>query len=67
MMEFSFILWYIIYGDGAYENRNWLFISLKDEYFDVADDDSLMQNHEKGKKAQLILLLKIKIFYGLYQ
>ena len=40
---------------------------IKDEYFDVVDDDSLMQNHEKGKKDQLILLLKIKIFYGLYQ
>ena len=23
---------------------------IKDEYFDVVDDDSLMQNHEKGKK-----------------
>ena len=22
----------------------------KDEYFDAVDDDSLMQNHEKGKK-----------------
>ena len=22
---------------------------IKDEYFDVVDDDSLMQNHEKGK------------------
>ena len=24
---------------------------IKDEYFDVVDDDSLMQNHEKGKKV----------------
>lgn len=39
---------------------------IKDEYFDVVDDESLMQNHEKGKKDLLILLLKIKIFYGLY-
>lgn len=23
---------------------------IKDEYFDAVDDDSLMQNHEKGKK-----------------
>lgn len=29
---------------------------IKDEYFDVVDDDSLMQNHEKGKK-------KTNLFY----
>lgn len=23
---------------------------IKDEYFDVVNDDSLMQNHERGKK-----------------
>ena len=40
---------------------------IKDEYFDVVNDDSLMQNHEKGKKGPHILLLKIKIYYGLYQ
>ena len=40
---------------------------IKDEYFDVVNDDSLMQDHEKGKKDQHILLLKIKIYYGLYQ
>ena len=26
---------------------------IKDEYFDVADDDGLMQNHDKGKKANI--------------
>lgn len=40
---------------------------IKDKYFDVVNDDSLMQNHEKGKKDRLILLLKIKKFCGLYQ
>lgn len=39
---------------------------IKDEFFDVVNDDSLMSNHERGKKDQLILQLKIKIFYGLF-
>ena len=43
---------------------------IKDEYFDVVNDDSLMQNHERGKKRptyQHILPLEIKISYGLFQ
>ena len=39
---------------------------IKDEFFDFVDDENLMTNHERGKKDQLILLLKMKIFYGLY-
>ena len=38
---------------------------IKDEYFDVVDDDSLMQNHEKGKKDQLILLININSIYNI--
>lgn len=26
---------------------------IKDEYFIIVNDDSLMQNHEKGKKANI--------------
>lgn len=40
---------------------------IKDEFFDVVNDDNLMQNHERGKKDLLILLLKIKKYYGSYQ
>ena len=40
---------------------------IKDEYFDVVNDDSLMQNHKHGKKRPHILLLKMTIYYGLYQ
>lgn len=40
---------------------------IKDEFFDFVNDESLMQNHEKGKKDQLTLLSKKKIYYGLYQ
>ena len=39
---------------------------IKDEYFDVVNDENLMQNHEKGKKRQLILLSRIKIYCGLF-
>lgn len=33
---------------------------IKDEYFDVVDDDSLMQNHEKGKKRPTYFTIKDK-------
>lgn len=39
---------------------------IKDDFFDIVNDDNLMQNHEKGKKDLLILLLRIMIFYGLF-
>ena len=35
---------------------------IKDEYFDVVDDDSLMQNHEKGKKRPTYFTIKDKDF-----
>ncbi len=33
---------------------------IRDEYFDVVDDDSLMQNHEKGKKRPTYFTIKDK-------
>ena len=33
---------------------------MKDEYFDVVNDDSLMQNHEKGKKRPTYFTIKDK-------
>ena len=39
---------------------------IKDEFFDIVNDENLMTNHERGKNDRLILLLRIKIFYGLY-
>ena len=40
---------------------------IKDEYFDVVDDDSLMQNHEKGKKRPTYFTIKDKNILWLYQ
>lgn len=40
---------------------------IKDEYFNKINDKNLMQNHERGKNDQLILLLKMVKYYGLYQ
>ena len=58
----------ILYMEMMYlEIKTGYLYHIKDEYFDIVDDDSLMQNHEKGKKGQLILRLEIKVFYGLYQ
>lgn len=31
---------------------------IKDKYFDIVDDDSLMQNHEKGKKRPTYFTIK---------
>ena len=33
---------------------------IKDEYFNVVDDDSLMQNHEKCKKRPIYFIIKDK-------
>ena len=33
---------------------------IKDDYFDVVNDDSLMQNHEKGKKRPTYFTIKDK-------
>lgn len=50
------------------EIRTGYLYHLKDEYFDFVNDENLMQNHEKGKerKDQLILLSKIRRYYGLF-
>lgn len=33
---------------------------IKDEYFDIVNDDSLMQNHERGKKRPTYFTIKDK-------
>lgn len=33
---------------------------IKDDYFDIVNDDSLMQNHEKGKKRPTYFTIKEK-------
>ena len=55
-MEFSFLLWYIIYM----EVKTGYLYHIKDKYFDVVNDDSLMQNHEKGKKIPTYFTIKDK-------
>ena len=37
--------------------------NIKDEYFDIVDNDTLM----KKSRKKLIFLLMIKTFYGLYK
>lgn len=34
---------------------------IRDEYFDVVDDDSLMQSHEKGKKRPTYFTIKKRV------
>ena len=48
-------MWYIIYG-----SKNRYLYHIKDKYFDVVNDDSLMQNHEKGKKRPTYFTIKDK-------
>ena len=33
---------------------------IKDEYFDIVDDDTLMKNHERGKKRPTYFTIKDK-------
>ena len=61
----QFVLWIGALFVGA--ALGWAGNGTLNEFFDFVDDENLMTNHERGKKDQLILLLKIKIFYGLYQ
>lgn len=39
---------------------------IKDEFFDIVNDENLMTNHERGKKRPTYLQLKIMIYYGSY-
>ena len=39
---------------------------IKDEYFDVANDENLMKIMKGEREDQHILQLKIKIYYGLF-
>ena len=39
---------------------------IKDEFFEIVNDENLMANHERGKNSLHILLLKITIYYGLF-
>ena len=49
-------MWYIIYM----EVKAGYLYHIKDKYFDVVNDDSLMQNHEKGKKRPTYFTIKDK-------
>ena len=59
-MEFSFWLWYIHQGDDILEIKTGYLYHIKDECFDVVKDNSLMQNHEKGKKRPTYFTIKEK-------
>ena len=59
-MEFSFWLWYIHQGDDILEIKTGYLYHIKDEFFDVVKDNSLMQNHEKGKKRPTYFTIKEK-------
>ncbi len=39
---------------------------IKEDFFDKINDKGLMINHENGKPDLHILLLRIKIYYGLF-
>ena len=36
---------------------------IKDEYFDIVDDDTLMKNHERGKKRPTYFTIKDKSIF----
>ena len=53
-------------GVGSMKVKTGYIYHIKDEFFDIVNDEKLMTNHERGKNVLHILLLKIKIFYGLF-
>lgn len=55
------------YGGACMKIKTGYLYHIKDEYFDVVNDNSLMQNHERGKKRPTYFTIKDKNIYGLYQ
>ena len=52
MVEFSFALWYniLLEGDNTMKVQTGYLYHIKDDFFDVVNDENLMTNHEQGKK-----------------
>ena len=50
-----------LFQNDIHETHEFLH-SIKDEYFDIVDDDTLMKNHERGKKRPTYFTIK-KRFY----
>ena len=59
-MEFSFSLCYIICGVMAMEVKTGYLYHIKDKFFDIVNDENLMQNHERGKKRPTYFTIKDK-------
>ena len=62
MMEFSFALWYniLLEGDNTMKVQTGYLYHIKDDFFDVVNDENLMTNHEQGKKRPTYFTIKDK-------
>ncbi len=40
---------------------------IKDEFFDIVNDENLMTNHESGKKRPTYFTIKDKNIFGLFR
>lgn len=61
-MEFSFALWYniLLEGDNTMKVQTGYLYHIKDDFFDVVNDENLMANHEQGKKRPTYFTIKDK-------
>ncbi len=58
MMEFSFCLCYTVDGVDSMKIQTGYLYHIKDEFFDVVNDQNLMTNHEHGKKQPTYFTIK---------
>ena len=61
MMEFYFGLWYIFSERViVLEIKTGYIYHIKDDFFDIVNDENLMTNHERGKKRPTYFTIKEK-------
>ena len=63
---FLFVLIYRAWERIYMEIKTGYLYHIKDEFFEIYDDENLMTNHDVGERDQHILLLKMTIYYGLF-
>ena len=62
MIEFSFYLWYTgSTGDSLKIKTGYLY-HIKDEFFDIVNDEGLMSNHERGKTRPTYFTIRDKVY-----
>jgi hypothetical protein len=51
-------VWYHLHGGDSLKVKTGYLYHIKDDFFDIVDDDNLMTNHERGKKRPTYFTIK---------